>query len=539
MKKKIHFGISLKFFVLFASMTVLLITGIGYSTYTLNYRQVESQYQSLAENSAKMAADLVDGDSIASYLKDGKTDEYNAIYQNLKQLKTNYNLKYLYVFVPDTTKNNATYVFDIFSDDDDKSLVSSLGDQTGEIDVYDMVLNLYSTGKSDHTTAVTNGEFGYLASSYTPVFSSDGKTAAIVGVDIEMNVIMDEVWSHTLQILLMAILIIFTFMIIALLIVNRKMIRPIKTLSLCMNRFASDKEVLNTEKLSLKTGDEIGLMAESFNSMVEDVHQYMTNLADVTADRERIATELHVATQIQASMLPSIFPPFPDRDEFDIFALMEPAKEVGGDFYDFFMIDDHRLGVVIADVSGKGVPAALFMVITKTLIKNQAGFTSSPSEILNIVNNKLLESNDASLFVTVFIGILEIDTGKFVYSNAGHNPPLVSKAGEGFSWLAVDSGFVLAGWEDFFYHSDELLLKDGDRLLLYTDGVTEATNPAEELFGDDRLLDILNRGDVANMPLETLVGYVRSEVNQFSDGAQQADDITILALSYRGKPNPQ
>jgi sigma-B regulation protein RsbU (phosphoserine phosphatase) len=269
--------------------------------------------------------------------------------------------------------------------------------------------------------------------------------------------------------------------------------------------------------------------------MTNDIRLYMENLAEVTADRERIATELNVAKQIQASMLPSRFPAFPDRKEFDLYALMEPAREVGGDFYDFFMIDDRHLAIVIADVSGKGVPAALFMVIAKTLIKNQSGFTKTPSEILETVNNKLLESNDAGLFVTVFMGVLETDSGRFIYSNAGHNPPLISHGGKGFEPLKTDSGFVLAGIENFVYTTGEIVLSPGDRLVLFTDGVTEALNPREELFGDRRLADTLNRSDFFGLGTVDLVHSIRKEVDVFADGAPQADDITIMALAYKGQ----
>ncbi|MPM62266.1 hypothetical protein SDC9_109132 [bioreactor metagenome] len=436
------------------------------------------------------------------------------------------------MFVPSADENNAVYVFDIYKDGDDPDLVASLGDESGPIDVYDLVYRIYSTGQTDGSTVVTSGEFGYLASAYTLVRASDGTPAAIVGADIEMNVIIREVWSHTLQILLMAVVIVLVSMAVALLVINRQIILPIRGLSLYMGRFASDKRNLNTERFTVRTGDEIELMADSFNRMAEDVKSYTEHLAAVTADRERIATELQVATQIQASMLPSIFPPFPDRKEFDIYARMEPAKEVGGDFYDFFMIDDRRLGVVIADVSGKGVPAALFMVITKTLIKNQAGFSQTPAEILRLVNNKLLETNDAGFFVTVFMGILEVDNGRFTYSNAGHNLPLLSRAGGQYEFLQADSGFVLAGWEDFDYQTEAVTLNEGDRLVFYTDGVTEALNPREELFGDDRLLETVNRPEAARMPLEALVQLVRDEVERFADGAQQADDITLMALSF-------
>jgi len=533
--KKLRFGIRAKFVLLFAAMTVLLIAGIGYAAYTLNYNQVITQYQMLAKSSTEMAADLINGDSIPFYVEHGANDEYYETYKHLQDIKLNYGLKYLHVFVPDTESINAFYVFDIYAEGDDPDLVYNLGDETGEIDVYDIAIDLFLTGNSKTTTVVTESEFGYLASAYTPLPDSSGKPVAIIGADIEMGVILGEVRSQTVKILALAIVIILFFATIVLVIVNRQIIHPIKALSDHMKTYASDKEHLSESSFDVHTGDEIEDMADSFNSMSRDIQVYMKNLAEVTADRERIATELNVAKQIQASMLPSIFPPFPNRKKFDLYAMMEPAREVGGDFYDFFMLDERRLAIVIADVSGKGVPAALFMVIAKTLIKNQSGFASTPSEILGIVNNKLLESNEAGLFVTVFMGILETDTGRFLYSNAGHNPPVISRHGDKFEMLKTDSGFILAGFEDFEYTTEEITLSPGDRILFYTDGVTEAANPQEELFGDQRLLDTLNRDDLFDLDVKDLAHAVRHEIDVFAGGAQQADDITIMVLSYKGQ----
>lgn len=286
-------------------------------------------------------------------------------------------------------------------------------------------------------------------------------------------------------------------------------------------------------QLNIHTGDEIESLAGAFNTMTTRLQTYIQDLTAVTAEKERIGAELGVATQIQASMLPCIFPAFPGRPEFDIFADMHPAKEVGGDFYDFFMTDDDHLWVVMADVSGKGVPAALFMVIAKTLLKNHAGFQASPAEVLETVNNQLCESNDAGMFVTTFIGRLEISTGQFVFANAGHNFPLVRRQGGDFDWLKTKPNFILAGMEDIHYQNHEITLSAGDRLFLYTDGVTEALNPAQALYSDDRLIQTLNQPEVRTMGIEALISYMKEDIHTFADGAAQADDITMLVLEVK------
>lgn len=290
--------------------------------------------------------------------------------------------------------------------------------------------------------------------------------------------------------------------------------------------------VSQCEKLC-KSSSETGYLAAAFKKMVLDLDTYIDNLTTITAEKERIGTELNVATQIQADMLPSIFPAFPERSEFDIYATMTPAKEVGGDFYDFFLIDDDHLAVVIADVSGKGVPAALFMVIAKTLIKNHAQNKETLAEVFTNTNEQLCENNKEGMFVTGWMGVLTISTGKFEYVNAGHNPPLLKKVNGEFEYLKSRAGFVLAGMEGVRYRQSELQLEVGDVLYLYTDGVTEATNARNELYGETRLKAILNShtNDVPN----GILSAVKQDIDLFVDEAPQFDDITMLCLKYTGK----
>jgi sigma-B regulation protein RsbU (phosphoserine phosphatase) len=277
--------------------------------------------------------------------------------------------------------------------------------------------------------------------------------------------------------------------------------------------------------LTVDTGDEIEVLAETISKMVKDIKL-------ITGEKERIGAELTVATQIQASMLPCIFPAFPERKEFDIYAHMLPAKEVGGDFYDFFLIGEDTLAIGISDVSGKGVPAALFMVIAKTLIKNNAQYGKSPQEVFNVVNNLLCENNEAGMFVTSFFGYIHLRTGLFTYVNAGHNPPLIRKKDGEFSYLKMKPGFILAGMEDMAYKEASLQLEPGDELFLYTDGVTEAVNPKDELYAEPRLLATANQ--YAGSDLQKFVQEIKKDIDIFADGAQQADDITMLAFRYWG-----
>ncbi|MCR4646229.1 MAG: SpoIIE family protein phosphatase [Oscillospiraceae bacterium] len=277
--------------------------------------------------------------------------------------------------------------------------------------------------------------------------------------------------------------------------------------------------------------DEIGDLAKDFNSMAASLKQYIADIQKVTAEKERIGAELNVATQIQADMLPRVFP---DRSDFAIYATMDPAKEVGGDFYDFFLIDDDHLALVMADVSGKGVPAALFMVIAKTLIKNHAQLGEySPAKVLIQANDQLCEGNEAQLFVTVWLAIIEISTGKGLAANAGHEHPVLRHADGQFELVKYRHSPAVATMEGMRFREHEFQLLPGDTLFVYTDGVPEATNANDELYGTDRLVDVLNRNDPAD--LAAMLRAVRSDIDEFVGEAPQFDDITMLGMTYFGK----
>ena len=280
-----------------------------------------------------------------------------------------------------------------------------------------------------------------------------------------------------------------------------------------------------------KDNTEVGELSRSYISMVRDLETYVANLQKVTAEKERVNAELTLASDIQLHMLPCIFPAFPDHGEFDIYASMTPAKEVGGDFYDLFMLDEKHLVVVIADVSGKGVPAALFMVITKTLIKNYAQNGLEPAEVFTKVNRTLCDGNDANLFVTAWMGVLDLTSGRLRYVNAGHNPPMIKLGKEGFRFLKAPAGFVLAGMETIKYKENELMIQPGDRLFLYTDGITEATDAKKELYGEERLSEYLNC-NIEKDPEEMLHG-LKSHIDDFVGEAEQFDDMTMLMLDFK------
>ncbi len=283
---------------------------------------------------------------------------------------------------------------------------------------------------------------------------------------------------------------------------------------------------------AVRRNDEIGDLATAFNTMAGSLDRYIRDLTAVTAEKERIGAELDIATHIQASMLPCIFPPFPDRTEFDIYATMDPAKEVGGDFYDFFMVDESHLAIVMADVSGKGVPAALFMVIGKTLIKDHTTPGRDLGEVFMEVNKLLCEGNGEELFITAFEGVLDLETGRFNFVNAGHEMPFIRRQGR-YAPEKIRAGFVLAGMDMTRYRMGSLQMEPGDAIFQYTDGVTEATNGSNELYGMERLEAVLNKN--ADAAPDVLLPAVKADIDAFVGDAPQFDDITMLCLAFKKK----
>ena len=315
------------------------------------------------------------------------------------------------------------------------------------------------------------------------------------------------------------------------LVLAKKIVKPINVMAERVQQIEKDHSAFEMEDV-YRTGDEIQVLAENFAAMSEKAREYVREILRVTAEKERIGAELNVATQIQADMLPRIFPPFPDRKEFDLFASMNPAKEVGGDFYDYFLLDDDHIALVMADVSGKGVPAALFMVISKTLIKNRAQMGGTPSEILADVNNQLCEGNEAELFVTVWLAIFEISTGKGLAANAGHEHPAIKRKDGNYELVTYKHSPALAVMEGIPFRQHEFTLNPGDAFFVYTDGVAEATDTNNELFGSERMLKSLNREPDAEP--KKILENVMDGIEEFVEDAPQFDDITMLCFKYYG-----
>ena len=314
------------------------------------------------------------------------------------------------------------------------------------------------------------------------------------------------------------------------LILSNRIVRPIRQLTDEVGRVKGEDLDFKWET---NTGDETQLLAEAFQSLTGRMKTYVSDIEKITAEKERIGTELELATRIQADMLPGVFPAFPDRKDFDIFASMTPAKEVGGDFYDFFLLDENHLALVIADVSGKGVPAALFMMVSMILIRNEVKNGLSPANVLRRINDQICSGNREDMFVTVWLGILDLATGKLTAANAGHEYPTLKQPDGSFELIKDPHGFVIGGLPDEYYTEYEWQLQPGAKIFVYTDGVPEAGESRSALYGTDRMMEALRAAE--NESPQKILEAVDASVRKYVGNAPQFDDVTMLCVEYKGQ----
>jgi sigma-B regulation protein RsbU (phosphoserine phosphatase) len=379
--------------------------------------------------------------------------------------------------------------------------------------------------------------FGSFRSIYMPIKGYDGRTY-VIGADVELAS-LDERLNEALWMSILIGLAMFALsMIVGSLLVSR-LIGPLVRLtsftrSIEERSFQSnDEELRAMQAISGSRADEVGSLAEAMTGMIARLQRYLIEMEAATVARERVEGELSAARDIQIGMLPRQFPAFPERREIDVHALLDPAKEVGGDLYNYAMIDENRLFFVIGDVSGKGVPAALFMAMTSTLFKAASITSRTAAALMARVNAELVRDNVANLFVTAFAGIIDLRDGSIEYADAGHEAPFLLRADGAISRLAKPEGMALGMFDDVTFESATLRLEPGDSLVLFTDGVSEATAADDELFTVDRIADAL-AGLEQSPSAQSITAGLSDRVSLFVGNAPQFDDIAILVVQYRG-----
>ena len=456
---------------------------------------------------------------------------YSWLITRINQIKRAHDVDYLFCVSTDNTYRKQFFLFSAAEEGDVRG--------TNYEEVYTLGTQVNVEKSQEEAMRSAKQNYDYLADAgkyvdYYSYLTTVGNRILFIGITYDLTVLKQTILSQTISRTISAVFYQFFLSVVCLALIAFFIIRPLKEVQGDI-RFYKDtkrsKDVI--ESLSkIKSRNEIGQLAEDVIDLTREIDNYTKKIAAISAEEKRIGTELELAARIQESMLPMIFPPFPDRKEFDIFASMDPAKEVGGDFYDFFFIDDDHLCLVIADVSGKGIPAAMFMTICKIILANTAKLGKSPAETLENANIAICPNNREEMFVTVWMGILELSTGILTASNAGHEYPILRGPDGKFEMLKDSHGFVIGVMEGMEYQCYEIRIAPGSTLFLYTDGLPEATDPGKCMFGTDRILEVLNINPDKNP--EQILNTMTEAVNDFVKDAEQFDDLTMLCLHYKG-----
>lgn len=471
--------------------------------------------------------------SLYSSIDTGAGSSHETLIHMLRNFKNDSDINYIYIAMYDEDTSAMVYIADPDTDapllPGDWEVVSRKG-MMKFLD-WDGTGIPYDIGKP--------AGYGWMCTTGVPIRDASGEVCAFVLADVMLDKVISGMKAFALQMSLSVLIITAAVAVILAGYMKKKVSLPIDRIADAAEKYVEDRRSGNFDTdhfsmLNIRTGDEIENLSLVMAGMEQDLAAIEDDLTKITAEKQRISTELDLARRIQSAMLPHIFPPFPDKKEFDIYAIMDPAKEVGGDFYDFFLVDEDHLCLVIADVSGKGIPGALFMMVSKIILQSCAMLGLGPSAILTRTNEAICSNNQAEMFVTAWVGILELSTGKLTASSAGHEYPIIKKPDGGFEVFKDKHGFVIGGLPETKYHDYELRLEPGSKLFLYTDGLPEATNSDKAMFGLDRICAVLNES--ADKHSDEILASVTRAVEEFVGEEEQFDDLTMLCFHYYG-PN--
>lgn len=566
--ERMHYSLAARTFhavvmAAFVIGTVALLIGLGAYTYAISQQEIGDAFAisksayAIIRDQSNTNGNSIDIKSYAKYVKTrydkltksdrkkSNTDEYYEIFSGVEKMKGYEELirfldkikatelvDDLYVGYYDRKTSSIVYIAD-----PDTSATHCAPGTFEKVERRELNKFLNWNGQGSLYDAGNTEEYGWIATAGYPYCYENGEPSAFILADVSLGGVATKM-RHFVLVFSIALMIIV--LIIALILtrhMKKTLVEPINKIVEAAKQYVDDKRNGASEndhflKLNIRTGDEVENLAFIMSDMEQDLNSYENHLQSITAEKERIGTELALATKIQADMLPSIFPAFPDRNDFDIYATMTPAKEVGGDFYDFFLVDDTHLGLVMADVSGKGVPAALFMMVSKSLIQSAMLGGNSPADALIKVNEQICAREHEGMFVTVWLGVLDLKTGKLTASNAGHEFPVIKKKDGDYEFVHDKHHFVVGGMPGIKYENYELDIEKGEKIFVYTDGVPEATDANKQLFGPDRLIKALNNNKDTDTvgTLET----VDKAVKVFVGDAEQFDDLTMMCVEYMG-----
>ena len=531
-QKSTNRGLSRRVALVQLAMMITMAAILAVASYFLFRNTYLRFYNEKAQDIVRIVADQTDWEQLEHFAESGEPDAYSEslteFYDSVKQNFTG--VAFLYLFIPG--EDSLTYLIEAQTPEDDPEMIAVSGDVFEYTpSEYEKLMPDVRAGKPSTEIMYMVGEDGNPAvETWAPVFDQSGAVRAMVEADYRLPVLEREVNSFVLRIVLFILLCTLAALAVMFFYLRRTVTKPIAQLNTSVDSYEHGS--FDLDLAQFKKDDELRHLAASFTEMTHRIDAYNDEVARATAEKERISAEFQVAKQIQTDILPGDFPAFPDRNEFDIVASIDLSSEIGGDFYDYFLLDDDHLVVAVGDVSDKGVPAALFMVIVKTLIKNRALQGFSPAEVLQNVSEQLLEGNKAGMFSTVWLAELELSTGKGIAANAGHEHPILSRGGKKFELQEYRHSPPVGAIEGVRIRDHGFQLAPGDTLFVYTDGVTDALNDREEMFGIERILETLNREPEASPSV--LMQTMKAAVERFSRGTQQSDGMTMLALKYYG-----
>lgn len=511
---KIHNNIRYKYqwgLIIFATLLSIAASTIGYFEFKTNF---EEQYKDRAYTISKIIASQVRGDVIDIYLRGEAHQPPPVITTTLKPLWNELDVWYISLSGLDGHRVRFIYIKE----------GESSGSVVGSPSVAETVSQ---AGEEYHILNDKRGAIGVSVPIYDQKGSVVGSIRTVIGLDVMKKGLLRYVMETILSILILTTVITTWYIGY----VNRNVVEPLESITLNALAFASSNYEDLPSFTFANTHDEIGELARSVSKMASDIKEYILNIRNNIAEKEKMGAELRVAKEIQHSLLPKRYPA---ENEIDLFAMMNSAKEVGGDFYDFFEAKANSLTVVIGDVSGKGIPAAMFMTTVKELIKHRSTDGNPPHRVFEIANNKLIESGNDRMFVTGWLGQINLESGELTYVSAGHPFAMLKRKEGGFAPLTLNQNKPLSAFEDTSYRQTTLMLEEGDVIFLYTDGVLDAER-AGVAYGENKLIESLDRNIRKYGKMEDFVTAVRGEIFAFEDEGEQKDDLTMLALCYKGR----
>ena len=530
--------------IVFALILSVALGALGFYTY---YHNIWERYEKYMETILLLVDSEIAAQDAEACIRTGvKSWQYEKTQKALDKVKTLAEVEYIYVVRPLNTSDwdNAMYVWNAVTESEalEDENIKSLGDLS-EGGFPKEMAESFQTAMADgrKVTYLLNntGMFGHILTGLYPVCKKDGEAVALIGVDIQMDKIYSNMYQYLAFVFCGMMLVGVVFLFLFFQALDRSVVAPVIRMAESAQDFvrqsesAADPAQLSFQDPLVDTGDEMELLSGNLKRMTSKLVEYMGNLRQATAERERISAELDVATGIQSSMLPHVFPAFPERTEFDVYASLKVAREMGGSFYDLFLVDQNHLALVIGEIGGRGIPAALLMVITRTLIKNHVQLGYSPDKALARTNDQLSESNEG-MTTTAFLGVIDLTTGILDYVNAGHCAPLLKRAGGDFSQLSTKDCFVLGSMAGVPYWQQSVQLVQGDLLFLCTKGLEEAENEEQMQYSREHMQMRLNHAVKEAYGLDEIARIMSDDVEGFMEGALPTQDIAMLLFRFFG-----